>query len=133
MNIWEILALGITLGIPSALLQLYLYKRERRLVRQSPLWSAWSELQRELADTLHHPHPESREMDKLLEKLETFTVSGISLISPVDRSRLIELLREKVDDPKQEKSEKLRAEFLLLAMPRAERERKSKIKPAKLK
>jgi len=130
MRIVEFMILGVTLGIPSALIQLYLYKRERRLIKNSPLWSAWSDLQKELATTLHHPHPEAKELDHLLERLETFTVAGISTISPTDRRRLIQLLREKIDDPKQSKPEKLRAEFLLFAMPRAEQERKKNLAKA---
>lgn len=123
MRILEFLVFGLAIGVPGALLQYYLIKRERRRITNSPLWSAWSALQSELARTLHQPHPEARELDGLLEKLETFTVAGMSTISSHDRTRLTVLLREKVDDPKQTKPEKMRAEFMLLAMPRAEEER----------
>jgi hypothetical protein len=119
MTTLQFVLMAIAVGIPGAILQLYLYWRERKRQTKSSLWQAWSALQAELAETLHHPHPESAEMDKLLEKLAKFTVTGISQISNTDRARLTELLREKVDDPTQKKEERIRAEFLLFAMPRA--------------
>lgn len=119
MNTIQFIILALLVGLPGALLQLVLYKRERNRQKKSSLWMAWAALQSELAETLHHPHPESREMDKLLEKLATFTVTGLSEISEEDRARLTVLLREKVDDPNQRKEERIRAEFLLFAMPRA--------------
>jgi hypothetical protein len=122
MKILEYLVFGIALGVPSAAIQWYLYKRERRLIKKSPLWSAWSDLQRELASTLHKPHPESQELDRLLEKLETFTAAGVSTISDEDRHKLTLLLIRKKDDHKQPKADRLRAEFLLIAMPRAQQE-----------
>ena len=124
MRLVEYLALGLAMGLPSALLQIYLYRRER--VRRRSLWSSWSELQTELARVLHKPHLESEPLDKLLEKLETFTAAGISLISSDDRNKLTIMLRQKMDDPNQPKSERQRAEFLLMAMPRAEHERKAR-------
>ena len=114
--------LAVCAGIPAAVMHFLIYRRERKRLSGSPLWSAWASLQKELADTLHHPHPESKEMDKLLEKLETFASTGLSEISNPDRARLTNLLRERVDDPKQTQAERVRAEFLLFAMPRARKE-----------
>ncbi len=116
-----VMALAFVGGLPAAALQFYFHHRDYKLMN-SPIWSAWSKLQKELADTLHHPHPESAEMDKLLEKLETFAVTGISEISDQDRARLTKLLRERVDDENQTQAERIRAEFLLFAMPRARKE-----------
>lgn len=116
LTLTQFIILSLLVGLPSALVQLYL---STRFSRKSPLWKTWEALQAELSETLHHPHPESQEMDKLLEKLVIFTGSGLSSISDEDRKRLTELLRQKVDDPKQEKAERMRAEFLLLVMPRA--------------
>jgi len=122
VRILEWLVFGLALGTPSALLQWYLYKKERQKVKKSPLWSAWSDLQRELAETLHKPHPESQELDRLLEKLEIFTAQGVSTISEEERKKLTLLLIRKKDDKKQPKDDRLRAEFLLIAMPRAQME-----------
>ena len=122
MKFLEYIAFGLALGIPSALLQWYLYKKERQKIKKSPLWSAWSDLQKELASTLHKPHPESQELDRLLEKLETFTARGVSTISEDERKKLTLLLIRKKDDKKQPKDDRLRAEFLLIALPRAQLE-----------
>jgi len=119
MNLAGFILLAIVAGLPGAAVQIFLYQRERRRQKQSMLWQAWAALQVELAETLHHPHPESQELDRLLEKLATFTVTGLSTISDRDRIRLTSLLREKVDDQNQTKEERIRAEFLLFAMPRA--------------
>src|SRR6185436_16994777 len=109
MNFLEFLILGLAIGVPSALLQLYLYKRLKK--QKSQLWSTWSELQSELAKVLHKPHPESEPLDKLLEKLETFTVAGISTISEDDRNKLTVMLRQKMDDTSTPKIDRQRAEF----------------------
>ena len=122
MNLLQIIALGLAIGLPSMGLQMYLYGRDRK--RKSQLWSTWAELQSELARVLHKPHPESQPLDKLLEKLETFTAAGISTISPDDRDKLTIMLRQKMDDPETPKIDRSRAEFLLLAMPRAAEERR---------
>ena len=121
MTTLQFVLLATVAGLPGAFVQAYMYFLERRRQRKSLLWQAWAALQTELSQTLHHPHPEAREMDSLLEKLETFTLAGVSAISHADRVRLTKLLREKVDDPNQEKEERIRAEFLLFAMPRARR------------
>lgn len=121
MTTFQFFIVAIAVGLPGAALQLLLHNLEKRRQKKSSLWMAWAALQTELAETLHHPHPESQEMDKLLEKLETFTLSGVSSINENDRNRLTVLLREKIDDPKQKKEERLRAEFLLMAMPRAKK------------
>ena len=122
MNLLEIIALGLAIGLPSVALQMYLYQRDRK--RKSQLWSTWAELQSELAKVLHKPHPENQPLDRLLEKLETFTAAGISTITSDDRNKLTIMLRQKMDDPATPKIDRSRAEFLLMAMPRAEQERR---------
>ena len=112
------------MGLPSMALQYYFHYHERK--RKSQLWSTWSELQTELARVLHKPHPESHPLDLLLEKLETFTAAGISTISKDDGQKLTVMLRQLQDDSSQPKIDRQRAEFMLLAIPRAERERARK-------
>ena len=70
----------------------------------------WEVLQTKMAESLHHPHPESLELDKLLEELENLT------LTPERRHRLEELLRHKASNDRETKDERNRAEFLLLAM-----------------
>jgi len=120
MRLLEYLVLGLAIGVPGAVLQIILYRRDKK--RKSQLWSTWSELQSELARVLHKPHLDAEPLDKLLEKLETFTVAGISTISEDDRLKLTTMLRQKVDDNTVPKIDRQRAEFLLLAMPRADYE-----------
>jgi len=85
---------------------LYLaYKRRK----YAPFWTI---LQTQMADSLHHPHPESRELDRLLEKLENRPTNLLT----DERARLEELLREKAADLNESKDERNRAEFLLFAM-----------------
>ena len=120
MKFLEFLVLGLAIGLPGAALQIILYRRDKK--RKSQLWSTWSELQSELARVLHKPHLDAEPLDKLLEKLETFTVAGISTITEDDRLKLTTMLRQKVDDNTVPKIDRQRAEFLLLAMPRADYE-----------
>ena len=120
MRLLEYLVLGLAIGAPGAVLQIILYRRDKK--RKSQLWSTWSELQSELARVLHKPHLEAEPLDNLLEKLETFTVAGISTITEDDRLKLTTMLRQKVDDNTVPKIDRQRAEFLLLAMPRADYE-----------
>jgi hypothetical protein len=108
-----------------------IYRREKKMIRDSPLFSAWSGLQTELVKTLHHPHPESQPMDRMLEKLETFTVSGLSEISDIDRRTLTGMLRKVADDPSKSEVERHRAQFLLFAMPQAQREQEAKADASK--
>jgi hypothetical protein len=102
--------LGALVPISMALLG-YAWKINTRLTtletQVSPLWSA---LQKEIADTLHHPHPESRELDKLLEDLEHLR------LTPEKTIRLKILLREKADDTNEDADERRRAELLLFVM-----------------
>jgi len=104
------------------MLQFYFHYKERK--HKKSLWSTWSELQTELTKVLHKPHPESVPLDRLLEKLETFTAEGISTISRDDRNKLTVMLRQMHDDPETPKIDRSRAEFLLMAMPRAAQERR---------
>src|ERR1700719_3058349 len=53
--------------------------------QMSPLWA---QVQARIAAELHHPHPRYKEMDKLLERLETKP----STITNGERVRLKELL-----------------------------------------
>jgi hypothetical protein len=128
VNIITIIVFAICVGLPGAAIQYWMGRRQLKRLQSAPLLSAWTELQRELAETLHHPHPEAQEMDKLLVKLQGLTSAGLSEISDPDRSRLRELLRERVDDPKQSKDERLRSEFLLFAMPRAQKQQEEDAK-----
>jgi fumarate reductase subunit D len=77
-------------------------------VQMSPFWAT---LQTKLADALHHPHPESKEKDALLEKLEALT------ISPEERIRLNALLINTSSDTSVSTEERTRAKMLLLVMP----------------
>ena len=79
----------------------------RKRMSVAPFWEV---LQTQMADSLHHPHPESRELDKLLEELEALT------LTPGRRLKLESLLRQKAADTKEGKDERNRAEFLLFAM-----------------
>jgi hypothetical protein len=91
LTIYIVAALiALLVSVPGVLTQLWIYRREKERHRASPLFSAWSELQTELVKTLHHPHP--------------------------DRTMLTGMLRKIADDNTQSDSERLRAQFLLLAM-----------------
>jgi hypothetical protein len=87
----------------------------RKRMSVAPFWEI---LQTQMADALHHPHPESRELDHLLEKLENKPTD----ILPRERDRLETLLREKAADPNESKEERNSAEFLLIAMVNVVRE-----------
>jgi hypothetical protein len=127
LTIYIVAALiALLVSVPGVVTQIWLYNKEKARQRASPLFSAWSELQTELAKTLHHPHPESAPMDKLLEKLETFTVVGLSEITDDERRALIGMLRKIADDKNQKDSERQRAQFLLFAMPHAQKEQEAK-------
>jgi len=123
MNFPQIIIFGLAIGLPSMALQYYFHYYERK--RKSQLWSTWSELQTELARVLHKPHTASHPLDRLLEKLETFTAAGISTISDDDSRKLTVMLRQLQDDASQSKIDRQRAEFMLLAIPRAALERAS--------
>jgi hypothetical protein len=55
----------------------------------SPLWAR---VQAQISNDLHHPHPRYKEMDRLLEKLESLE------IVPAERARLRQLLLERSKD-----------------------------------
>jgi hypothetical protein len=82
--------------------------------QMSPLWAT---IQAKLADALHHPHPESRELDGYLEKLEKL------ILKPDELPRLRQLLQEIIESPKPDIDEKAKAQMLLLAIPLATGER----------
>jgi hypothetical protein len=115
-------AFSILMAIPSIITHILIYRRQRNMLATSPFFTSWVRLQSELADTLHHPHPEAQEMDSLLEELEKVTTFGVSTITTEDRTRLTALLRERMDDPNQTESERTRAELLLFAMRRVQQE-----------
>lgn len=85
---------------------------ERRLTTlETQMTPFWATLQTKLADALHHPHPESKESDRLLERLEKLT------ITPEERARLRVLLAEVIANPNVSVEEKAKAQLLLVAMP----------------
>ena len=71
----------------------------------SPLWA---QVQARISADLHHPHPRYLEMDSLLEKLDSLTISS------VERSRLKVLLQERSTDMHEEINNQQRAEAKLL-------------------
>ncbi len=91
-----------------------LLRKAHSAVAYKPFWKAF---QSGVADSLHHPHPESKELDRLLEQLENLTIDQWGT------ARLKALLREKANDNKQSPEERNRAEFLLFALPMVVRER----------
>jgi hypothetical protein len=84
--------------------------------QMTPFWGAF---QKEVAAALHHPHPESQELDSLLELLEKRELSHIQ------RDRLTALLRQKADDKNQSEKERTRAQLLMVAMPLVVKEEKA--------
>lgn len=99
---------------------------QRRLTQlETQISPFWATLQTKLAEALHHPHPESRESDALLEKLEKLT------ITEPERDRLRVLLQQTIDDPKVLTEERAKAAMLLLAMPLVTGER-AEIKAASI-
>lgn len=85
---------------------------ERRLTTlETQMTPFWATLQTKLADALHHPHPESQESDRLLEKLEKLTITA------EERDRLRILLTEVIENPTVLVEEKAKAQLLLVAMP----------------
>ena len=116
---------AILASVPSIIAQFVFLRRQKKMFQDSPFFASWKRLQSELADTLHHPHPEAQETDHLLEELETVTLAGVSGISTVDRARLIELLKERAADTEESSSERTRAELLLIAMRRVEQDDKN--------
>jgi hypothetical protein len=73
----------------------------------TPFWGAYQKI---VADSLHHPHPESAVLDKYLEELEALS------LTPQRRDELEELLRRKRDDQNESPKERDRAEQLLFIM-----------------
>lgn len=84
---------------------------KRLAILETQMTPFWATLQTKLADALHHPHPESKERDALLEKLEKLT------ITQDERARLRTLLAEIIENPAETVEEKAKAQLLLLAMP----------------
>jgi len=90
--------------------------RQQRAINNRPFWQAF---QSAISKSLHHPHPESREMDKLLEQLEALTIDQWGI------ARLETLLKEKSVDINQPDEDRQGAEFLLFTMPLVVKERES--------
>ncbi len=86
-------------------------------VTYKPFWKAF---QTGVADSLHHPRPESRELDKLLEQLEDLTIDAKGT------KRLKEILTQKSKDSNELPDERNRAQFLLFAMPMVVKEREER-------
>jgi hypothetical protein len=108
--------LGALIPISLAILGL-LWKIQGRIsILETQVTPLWSTLQAQIAADLHHPHPESRRMDFLLEKLERLTLTH------EETMELKKLAREIADDPKQSLEEREKAETLLYVMPRVIRE-----------
>jgi hypothetical protein len=104
--------LGALVTISLAILGL-LWKIQGRIsILETQVTPLWAILQKEVADSLHHPHPESERMDYLLEKLEQLS------ITPEETAELKALARAKADDPNQSPIERERAETLLFIMPK---------------
>jgi len=78
----------------------------------------WQSFQTIMAKALHHPHPESQELDHLLERLESLDIDDNGT------ERLELLLREKIADEKQSIEERNQAELLLIVMPMVVKERR---------
>jgi hypothetical protein len=91
-----------------------LLRQQRKLI--NPFWKVFQDA---LTKSLHHPHPESHEMDKLLEQLENLTIDQWGT------ERLRVLLHEKTLDESQSEEERGRAKFLLFAMPLVVKEREA--------
>lgn len=92
-----------------------LWRMKRALDRQmTPFWGA---LQSKVLKSLHHPHPESQPLDRLLEGLEGGTLSLAKQLE------LEELLRSKRDDAGETDGERERAATLLRVMPLAVQEK----------
>ena len=100
----------------------YVMHQNRKSRMQGDFWQI---LQDRMVNLIHHPHPESQELDKLLEKLESdpHNKSGRGL-SGKDRDRLVTLLEEKAKDPAMSKAERNDAEFLMIAMREVVKENK---------
>jgi len=112
--IWYSNVLMFSFMIAQFIILIVLIVAMRRQKRYKPFWQI---LQTEMASLLHHPHPESRELDVLLEELEAAN------LTTERRDRLIWLLNEKASDKNQGKDERNRAEFLLFAMREVVREK----------
>jgi len=83
--------------------------KSRKRMSVAPFWEI---LQTRMSAKLHHPHPESRELDGLLEKLENKPTD----LEPYERLRLEALLGEISANDEETKDERNSAEFLLIAM-----------------
>ncbi len=81
---------------------------ESHLITHAPFWSA---LQKELAIDLHRPDVAKAELDTLMVRLVTLT------ITPAGRLRLEELLAEQIANPEATEDERDKADILLRIMP----------------
>jgi hypothetical protein len=83
--------------------------REEIAILRTQVSPLWAQIQTRIAADLHHPHPRYFEMDKLLEKLESLT------ISPQERLRLEALLLERASDMHEDITEVQRKEAKLMS------------------
>ncbi len=114
MKLFFLVAGVVMFQVAVAIWMTILLRKAHHAVTYKPFWKVF---QSGVADSLHHPHPESEELDNLLEKLENLTIDQWG----TDRLKM--LLRHKAQDTKQSPEERNRAEFLLFALPMVVRER----------
>jgi hypothetical protein len=103
--------LGLLVPIGVAII-VQLWRMEGRIAKvETQITPFWASLQTKIADALHHPHPESKELDGYLEKLENLELNDTG------HKRLKILLQNIVTDPNVDAEEKAKAKILLAAVP----------------
>lgn len=110
-----LLAACVAIGLIVVLMQWQLQSRLVALEKRTPPF--WAVLQRHVSNALHHPHPESQVLDRLIEKLESLEITD------EETRELEDLLKAKVEDVNEADNERERASLLLFVMPRALKER----------
>jgi hypothetical protein len=91
---------------------------KRITVLETQVTPFWASLQTALTASLHRPHRQYYEKDRLMEKLDNLT------ITPEETARL-KILLEQVEESGASEEEKAKAHFLRLAMPLVISERHS--------
>ena len=81
-------------------------------VNETKITPLWAKVQKQLSEDLHHPHAKDKEVDLLLEKLETAPPT----ISIEETSRLKELLEHRATDMSSEITESERASARIMAV-----------------
>ncbi len=116
MKLFFLVAGVVMFQVAVCIWMMILLRKAHHAVTYKPFWKVF---QSGVADSLHHPHPESEELDRLLEQLENLTIDQWGT------ARLKVMLREKASDTKETPEERNRAEFLLFALPMVVREREA--------